>query len=58
MPKADADRAPLTFTTALSRHLNWQRKLLKSLSSSSPPLRRKENLRFLILRPGDQLTVC
>ena len=27
MPKADADRAPLTFTTALSRHLNWQRKL-------------------------------
>ena len=41
-----------TFTAAFERHMRWQRGLLERASS------RQHLPRFLVLRPGDKLTVC
>ena len=53
-----------SFATALARHLRWQRALLRSLTAEStgdaPPVApaSAKPVRFLVLRPGDKLTVC
>ena len=41
-----------TFTAAFERHMRWQRGLLERAES------RQHLPRFLVLRPGDKLTVC
>lgn len=44
-----------SFTGALRKHLRWQRALLERLKN----VRQRQNTsRFLVLRPGDKLTVC
>ena len=57
---ADANLAstlapPRGFADRLRRHLAWQSRLLASAASSGAP---PPNTRFLLLRPGDKLTVC
>ena len=63
LPTADDALARGSFAAALARHLRWQRGVLRSLSrepraggGGAPPSSR--GARFLVLRPGDQLTVC
>ena len=56
-PSAASASAPATtrsFADRLRRHLRWQSQLLAAASASGVP----PNTRFLLLRPGDKLTVC
>ena len=44
-----------TWTARWHRHIEWQRQLLVNLAAGKTPPRAP---RFLVLRPGDKLTVC
>jgi hypothetical protein len=47
-----------SFTAAFARHMRWQRSVLTRLDSSSSSATPARVPRFLVLRPGDKLTVC
>ena len=46
---------PRRFSDRLRRHLAWQARLLASTAAQGAP---PPSTRFLLLRPGDKLTVC
>ena len=52
---SDVSGRRVGFAAAFSRHVRWQRNLLRDASDSGDL---RQSVRFLILRPGDKLTVC
>ena len=50
-----SENTTATWTARWHRHIEWQRQLLVNLAAGNTPPRAP---RFLVLRPGDKLTVC